>query len=75
MKLEIGELITLDDDKEYLCLKRVTFEGKEYIYLMSNFKPLEIKFAEETIQGEDVYVTVVGDPTLKQKLLNEFENK
>ena len=28
MKLEIGELITLENNKEYICIKKTTFEGK-----------------------------------------------
>lgn len=75
MKLEVGELITLDDDKEYICLSRITYEDKDYVYLMSNFKPLEVRFALENIVGEDVELTIVGDPELKKVLLELFNNK
>lgn len=74
MKLEIGELITLENNKEYICIKKTTFEGKDYVYLVSNFKPLEIRFAEESIENKEVYVTVVEDADLKNKLLNEFNS-
>ena len=53
MKLEIGELITLENNKEYICIKKTTFEGKDYVYLVSNFKPLEIRFAEESIENKE----------------------
>lgn len=44
MKIERGEIITLDNNKEHICFCTIREEGQDYVYLMSNFKPLEIRF-------------------------------
>ena len=46
MNIQIGEIIELDEGKEFICFSTAEMNGNTYIYLMSNFKPLEIKFAK-----------------------------
>lgn len=52
MKIENGEIIELDNEKEYICVARLEDNGVNYLYLLSNFKPIEIMFAKEIINGE-----------------------
>ena len=42
MKIENGEIIELDNEKEYICVARLEDNGINYLYLLSNFKPIEI---------------------------------
>ena len=37
--IEQGELITLDNQKEYICFQVMKADGETYLYLLSNFKP------------------------------------
>ena len=39
---------------------------------MSNFKPIEIMFA---IEKYDSKIEIIGDPELKEKVLNLFKQK
>ena len=62
MKLEIGEIITLDSDgKDYLVVKEVEYNNKNYYYLMSTKKPVEILIVEFKVQdGKEVIETVTN---------------
>lgn len=73
MKIEIGEVITLSNNKEYICFSTARSEGKDYLYLMSNFKPLEIKFAEQFIVEDKVNVRIINESEEKQKVLALFQ--
>ena len=74
MKIETGESITLDNNKEYSCFSKLNHEGKDYVYLMSNGKPLEIKFGEQTIDDGEVNIRIINDQNEKQMVLNLFQN-
>ena len=41
---------------------------------MSNFKPLEIKFGEQTIDDGEVNIRIINDQNEKQMVLNLFQN-
>ena len=73
--LSAGEIITLDNQKEFICVSRIVEDGRSYVFLMSNFKPLEIMFAEETVEGEDLCVTIVKSQEKKMHLLNLFQTE
>lgn len=75
MKIEIGEIITLSNNKEYICFSTLNDNGKEYIYLMSNFKPLEIKFGEQIVENGKINIRIINETQEKQKVLNLFQNK
>ena len=74
MKIETGEIITLDNNKEYICFSTLNHEGKDYVYFLSNFKPLEIKFGEQTIDDGEVNIRIINDQNEKQMVLNLFQN-
>lgn len=75
MKLEAGEIVTLDNGKEYICFAGLENQGIDYIYLMSNFKPLEIRFAIQRIVNNEVELEIINDPTQKQRVWELFEKK
>ena len=74
-KIEFGEIIELEDGKEFICFARVEEAGEEYVFLMSNYKPLEVRFARETEVGGELAVEMVSDPGLKQRLFALFQEK
>ena len=71
--ITVGEIILLDNQKEYICVRKIIDDGKPYLFLMSNFKPLEIKFAREVIEGDVISVTIIGDHEEKQRLFALFQ--
>ena len=71
-RLDIGETIVLEDQKEFICFQRIQDEGKEYVFMMSNSKPLEVFFAEEIQEGDTMRLEKVADPEKKRRLMQLF---
>lgn len=74
MKLETGEVVLLDDNKEYICFGKKQWNGNDYAYLVSNFKPLQIFFAKENIVGKEIQLDLVTDSKEKEELLKIFQD-
>ena len=72
MKKDKGDLIILENGKEYVCFDKIMSEGIDYLYLMSNFKPLEIRFAKVINEDE---IEIIYNQEEKEKILKLFENK
>ena len=70
--MNAGEIISLENGKEYIIFSNIEEKGVNYLYLMSNFKPIEIMFA---IEKYDSKIEIIGDPELKEKVLNLFKQK
>ncbi len=69
MEVEKGEIITLSDNREYVCLGIIMDENnKKYLYLMTTSKPVEFCFVEETIINSIIQMRVVGSRDEKYKL-------
>ena len=75
MKIETGEIITLDNKKEYICVSRKDYQGSSYLYLISNFKPLEVRFAKEIIINSETRIEIVNEKGLKVQLLELFQKE
>lgn len=75
MKIQSGEIIKLSNNKEYICCATATENEIDYVYLMSNFKPLEIKFAKQQIVDGQVEVTIIGNHEEKQRVLKLFQDR
>lgn len=73
MKIENGEIIEFDN-KEYICVTRIESNGINYLYLISNFKPLEVMFAKEIIDGEDINLEIINNEFEKKHILELLEN-
>lgn len=69
MKLTDGEIIMLNDQKEYICVKCFNLNNKDYILMMSNFKPLEIKFAEQIINDNKIDIRIINNQEEKTKIM------
>lgn len=69
MKINDGQIITLDDKKDYVVLKQVVYNNTNYIYLITASKPVEVMFVK---QDADELTLVVDDNELKEviNLLN-----
>lgn len=74
MKIENCEIIELDNEKEYICVARLEDNGVNYLYLLSNFKPIEIMFAKEIINGEEINIEIINNDEEKRHVLELFDN-
>ena len=74
-KLEFGETVVLENGKEFVCFASLQENGIEYVYLVSNFKPLEVRFAKQILVGDKLQLEMIQDPTLKQHLFELFKTK
>ena len=74
-KLKYGETAVLEDNRKYTCFANLNLDGTDYIFLISNFKPTEVKFAEQrTIEGE-LQIKIVTEKKLKNELYNLFQKE
>lgn len=73
-KLKFGETAVLENGKEYVCFACLNENEKEYVYLVSNFKPLEVRFAEQVLIDGVLHLKTVEEQALKQHLFDEFKN-
>ena len=71
---EFKEIIELDNEKEYICVARLEDNGVNYLYLLSNFKPIEIMFAKEIINGEEINIEIINNDEEKRHVLELFDN-
>lgn len=71
-KLIAGDLATMSDGKEYIVFAQTTYKGEDYVYLMSNFTPLEVMFAKQVVAGENLDLQVVSNQDEKKELLKLF---
>lgn len=73
MKVEAGEIITLSNNKEYICFSTLMDCGVDYLYLMSNFKPLEVRFAIQKVVNNEIEIEIINNYEQKQKVLKLFQ--
>ena len=76
MEIEKGEIITLKDNKEYVCLSVIVSEdNRKFLYLMSTAKPVDFCFAEEAIENDAVKLRIVGSKDEKHRLFDLLKNQ
>ena len=73
MKIEVGEIIALSNNKEYICLDSIKNGNEEYVYLLGNFKPAEVRFGIVRGDGENISIEVINNPEQKQEVLSLFQ--
>ena len=71
-KLVKGEACELDNGKKYIVYSQVEHNGNDYVYLISNFTPVEIRFAKQYIEADELKLELVTDHEEKQTLLAIF---
>lgn len=69
MKMDIGDVITLSDDKDYIITHKKEVDGKQYAFLIEMPDYGSFKFVEFV---DDENLDVIEEPELVEKLLVEF---
>lgn len=75
MNFEEGELITLESGKEYLIVSTINFENNNYVYLFSNFKPLEIKLGKQINENGETKIEMITTKEEKEQIMQLFTDK
>ena len=70
--LEIGEIVKFSNDKEYIVVNTMSLHNVRYVFLISNFKPLDIVIGTEKIIDEDIVVEEVKDNNELDYVLSQF---
>ena len=73
-KLKVGEMAILDNGEEYICVGQMNENKNDYVFLMSNFKPLKIRFAAQTIEENNLQLNIVNDKETKNHLFEIFKD-
>ena len=76
--INIGQVITLDDNKEYMVLNKMNLHNINYVYLVTMNKPVEILVATEVNQDGEISLEEIKDNdeldyVLSQLVLNPNE--
>ena len=76
--LNIGQIITLDNNKEYMILNKMNLHSVNYYYLVTIQKPTEILVVTESKNDENYVLEEIKDNdeldyVLSQLILNKEE--
>lgn len=74
-KLKFGETAVLENGKEYVVFGTVEENDKEYVYLVTTSKPLEVRFATQQIIDDELILKIVEDQEEKEHLLEIFQSQ
>lgn len=74
-KLEFGETAVLENGKEYVVFGTTEENDKEYVYLVTTSKPLEVRFATQQIIDGELMLKMVEDQEEKEHLLETFQSQ
>lgn len=72
MELNIGEIIKLDDGKEYIVIKTYQYEEVTYILMMSTLKPINIVLTKMQLIGDICQLFPVNDADEIKSVLNDI---
>lgn len=72
MNIEEGKIITLENDKEFICISKKIYKENTYLYLISNSTPIKMCFAKLL---NDNQLEIINNQEEKYELLNIFGEK
>lgn len=76
--IEVGNIVTLENNQEYLLLEELTKEGTKYLYavrVLEDETPTdEFLIFEGIVNGQDEYLKVVSDKALYDQLIEDFKD-
>lgn len=70
--LEVGQIVNLSDNKEYIVVNVMNLHNIRYVFLISNFKPLDIVIAVEKIKEENIVLEEIKDNNELDYVLSQF---
>ena len=70
--INVKDVVTLDDNKEYCVASKTIFEYNTYYFLVDLNDTKNIKICRESIENNSLILTEVEDTNLIQKLFFAF---
>ena len=61
--LSEGQIVKLNNDKEYIVIKKVSAHNFNYVYLITNDKPIEFMIATEKLVNGSLELDEIKDNT------------
>ncbi len=72
MELEMGEIITLDSNgKDYIVMKTIKNENKDYYYLMTKQKPAEVLLVKMQYENGEPILTTITDENEFRRIMEK----
>lgn len=75
MTLKIGEIVCLEENREYTTISVVSKDNYQYAYLVTTEEPYKVKFVKIIPNEEDINLEIVQDQNKKEELLNLFQKE
>lgn len=76
--IEVGNIVTLENNQEYLLLENLDKDDKKYIYavrVLEDETPTdEFVIFEAIVSGQDEYLKIVSDKKLYDELIEDFKD-
>jgi len=70
--INVGQVIKLSDDKEYMVLNKMSLHNINYVYLITISKPTEMLVATETNQDGEFILEEIKDNDELDYVLSQF---
>ena len=70
--MQVGQIVKLNDNKEYIIINKMNLHNINYVYLMTNSKPLEIMIATEKLVSGDIVLDEIKDNDELDYVLSQF---
>lgn len=70
--MKIGQVVKLDDDKEYMVLNKMNLHNINYVYLITINKPTEMLIVTEVENNGDIVLEEIKDNDELDYILSQF---
>ena len=70
--IKVGQIIKLDDNKVYIVADKINVHNINYLYLVTNSKPIEILIATEKIENGKLVLKEIKDNDELEYVLSQF---
>lgn len=70
--MNVGQVVKLDNDKEYMILNKMNLHNINYVYLITMTKPTEMLVVTETNQNGEIVLEEIKDNDELDYILSQF---
>lgn len=70
--MNVGQVVTLDDNKEYMILNKINLHNINYLQLITITKPTEMLVVTETDNNGDIVLEEIKDNDELDYILSQF---
>lgn len=70
--MNVGQVVKLDDNKEYMVLNKINLHNISYLYLITITKPAEMLVVTETNKNGEIVLEEIKDNEELDYVLSQF---